>query len=111
MPSVVWPPSVSSAPSVVWPPSDSSAPSGSSGAQEPTDPTASPEPVIRVVSGDPSTDELAAVTAVIAALAAEEAARAAAVVALPVESAWSQSRRSLRQPLHAGPGQWGRYPA
>jgi hypothetical protein len=67
--------------------------------------------VIRVVSGDPSSDELAAVTAVIAALAAEEAARAAAVVALPVESAWSQSRRALRQPLHAGPGQWGRHPA
>ena len=68
--------------------------------------------MIRVVAGSPSDSELAAVTAVLAALAAEEAADAAARLAQPkVESAWSQSRRPLRQPLHAGPGQWGRYPA
>ncbi|AMM21730.1 hypothetical protein AX769_18225 [Frondihabitans sp. PAMC 28766] len=70
------------------------------------------DPTIRVVAGDPTDAELAAVTAVLAALAAEEAANAAARLSRPqVESAWSQSRRPLRQPVHAGPEQWRRYPA
>ncbi|RKR73215.1 acyl-CoA carboxylase epsilon subunit [Frondihabitans australicus] len=79
------------------------------GAQDSNAAGAPADPAIRVVSGDPSAEELAAVTAVLAALVAEEAARAAAVVTPHVQSAWSESRRALRQPITPGPGQWGRH--
>jgi hypothetical protein len=62
--------------------------------------------LLRVVSGGPTDDELAAVTAVLAARAAEAAAERVAVSAPVTESAWSRSRRRPRGPLAAGPGQW-----
>jgi hypothetical protein len=62
--------------------------------------------LLRVVSGSPTDDELAAVTAVLAARAAEAAAERVAVSAPVTESAWSRSRRRPRALLATGPGQW-----
>jgi hypothetical protein len=67
-------------------------------------------PTLRVLRGNPTPAELAAVTAVLAAREAEEAASAAKRTTQVAESAWSASRRPLRSPLHAGPGQWSRHP-
>ena len=67
-----------------------------------------PEPTsadIRVVRGQPSPDELAAITAVIHGvvdeLAADEATRAHRVT-----TAWQRTQRRLRSPLEPGPGAW-----
>jgi hypothetical protein len=58
---------------------------------------------IRVVGGSPTAEELAAATAVLAALAAqppvEQPARRA-------PDAWQRSQRSVRGPLVPGPGRW-----
>ncbi|WP_423918487.1 acyl-CoA carboxylase subunit epsilon [Frigoribacterium sp. 2-23] len=63
--------------------------------------------LLRVVSGAPTPEELAAVTAVLTALEAAEAARENERVTSPeTPTAWSRSRRSLRTPLDAGPGRW-----
>ncbi|ROS61793.1 acyl-CoA carboxylase epsilon subunit-like protein [Frigoribacterium sp. PhB160] len=61
--------------------------------------------LLRVVSGSPSAEELAAVTAVLAAVEAAEAAQAA-TAAVPVETAWSRSQRRLRRPQSRGAGHW-----
>jgi hypothetical protein len=66
------------------------------------------EASIRVVAGSPSAEELAGVTAVLAALEAEEAAAAARRTIQRGPSGWQESQRSLRAPLHPGPGRWGR---
>ncbi|GAA4265405.1 hypothetical protein GCM10022256_10170 [Frondihabitans peucedani] len=65
--------------------------------------------MISVVSGDPSPEELAAVTAVLAALEAERAAEDAAQKEPQPVSGWELSRRGLRTPITVGPGQWGRH--
>ncbi|GAA1556582.1 acyl-CoA carboxylase subunit epsilon [Kribbella sancticallisti] len=61
------------------------------------------EPVLRVVKGDPTPEELAALVAVVSA-------RAAAVPAPePSQSQagdWSAYWRNVRRPLHPGPGRW-----
>jgi cytochrome c553 len=60
------------------------------------------QPVLRIVRGTPSDEEIAALTAVVAALAAaggetrEPAAR----------SRWSDRGALLRTPLRHGPGAW-----
>jgi hypothetical protein len=72
---------------------------------ENADPTVDSEasrPVLRIVSGNPSDAELAAVTSVLAAVAS--AARAGA--AASGTSAWSDLSLRLRRPLPAGPGAW-----
>jgi hypothetical protein len=62
-------------------------------------------PDIRVVRGQPTPEELAAVTAVIHGLvdelAADEATRA-----LHVTTAWQRTQRRLRAPLSPGAGAW-----
>ncbi|GAB2571254.1 acyl-CoA carboxylase epsilon subunit [Kribbella endophytica] len=59
-------------------------------------------PVLRVVKGDPTPEELAALVAVVAA-------RAAAVPA-PADperaSDWATYWRHAKRPLHAGPNRW-----
>lgn len=60
---------------------------------------------VRVISGSPTADEIAAVTAVLTAAVVEEAAGADAVPSLG-PSAWQRSQRILRTPLQAGPGRW-----
>jgi hypothetical protein len=82
-------------------PSPSRSPSGVSAAQA--------APTIRVLSGNPTASELAAVTAVLASLEAERAAEAAAEKPPALVSAWEQSRRGLRTTITVGPGQWGRH--
>lgn len=76
---------------------------------DPAPAEASAPPTISVVSGDPSPEELAAVTAVLAALEAERAAEDAAQKAPEPVSGWELSRRGLRTTITVGPGQWGRH--
>lgn len=60
---------------------------------------------IEVIAGNPDSEELAAVTAVLAGvldeLAAEQGRREQAVT-----SAWARSQRAVRTPLTPGPGAW-----
>ncbi len=58
-------------------------------------------PLLRVVRGEPSAEELAALTAVVAALSQ----RRERVRPAPV-GAWASRADAVRRPLHAGPGGW-----
>ena len=59
-------------------------------------------PLLRVVTGDPSDEELAALVAVVSALAG-----AAQPLTGPARRPeWSARHRLVRQPLHHGPGAW-----
>jgi hypothetical protein len=60
---------------------------------------------LRIVSGDPTPAELAAVTAVLTAALEEMADDAAGDVA-PVVSAWQRSQRPVRGPVPRGRGTW-----
>jgi hypothetical protein len=60
------------------------------------------QPVLRVVRGEPTADELAALLTVIATRAA-----AATKVARP-RSTWSEPARRLRRPMPPGAGAWRR---
>ncbi len=62
------------------------------------------EPALRVIRGDASAEEVAALVAVLMARAAVSEPEAPA----PVRSAWSDRSRLVRQPLHPGPGAWRR---
>jgi len=59
------------------------------------------EPVLRVIRGDASPEEIAALVAVLLSgpASAEPAPRRA-------PSAWADRSRLLRRPLHPGPGGW-----
>ncbi|WP_092778043.1 acyl-CoA carboxylase epsilon subunit [Actinokineospora terrae] len=62
----------------------------------------SPEPVLRVVRGNPDAAELAALTVVVAA-----AASAPAETPAPLStSAWADKSSLVRRPLPHGPGAW-----
>ncbi|MFD1858639.1 acyl-CoA carboxylase subunit epsilon [Aeromicrobium camelliae] len=65
------------------------------------------KPVLRVVRGDLTEEELAALVAVVAARNAA-AAHAAAKRPAPVRSEWGHPARQHRAPLRVGPGQWRR---
>ena len=58
-------------------------------------------PLLRVLSGAPTDEELAALTAVVASLAAARPRRRPTPV-----GAWSSSADAMRQYLRAGPGAW-----
>ena len=60
------------------------------------------EPVLRVVKGNPTAEELAAVLAVLSA----GASSAASPDEPSAPSGWSAYWRSVRAPLVAGPGAW-----
>ena len=66
-----------------------------------------PRPVLRVVKGDLTSEELAALVAVIAARNAA-AANAAARVAKRPRSEWGHPARLVRTPHRSGPDQWRR---
>jgi acyl-CoA carboxylase epsilon subunit len=67
-----------------------------------TDPTPEPQPVLRVVKGDPTAEELAALVAVVSARAAS-----AAPTAEPDRASdWPTYWRNAKRPLHPGPGRW-----
>ena len=61
---------------------------------------------IRVVAGQPTHEELAALA--LALTARRAAAAREAVPARPPASAWAARRRLMRSPLVAGPGGWRR---
>jgi len=61
-------------------------------------------PLLRVVRGEPSDEELAAVTVVLLGAAAASAARAPQPE--PRRSAWADRSRLVRRPLYPGPGAW-----
>ncbi|UXN25409.1 acyl-CoA carboxylase subunit epsilon [Curtobacterium flaccumfaciens] len=63
---------------------------------------------VRVVSGDPSPEELAAVVAVLQRQADEAAAAGRAAVVVEPRTGWDAAARGLRRPLDHGPGAWGR---
>jgi Acyl-CoA carboxylase epsilon subunit len=66
-------------------------------------------PLFSVVSGHPGTEELAALTAVLAArLAARQRAVAAGAAARPARSAWLDRAALTRAPLRPGPDAWRR---
>ena len=68
-----------------------------------TEPTEQPQrPLLRVVRGEPTAEELAALTVVVAALASRGGAQRRA---RPV-GAWASAARTHRRPLQAGPGGW-----
>jgi hypothetical protein len=64
-------------------------------------------PWLRVVSGNPTADELAALVAVLAAAQAR-ASQAAAAAAPTRRSAWGLPASAFRQPLRHGPDAWRR---
>jgi hypothetical protein len=71
-----------------------------------TEATGTPEErraAFHVVRGEPSDEELAALTVVLAAVAAPAPA---APEAPPVRSRWSDPAARFRTPLHPGPGAW-----
>jgi len=63
---------------------------------------------VRVVSGDPSPEELAAVVAVLQRQADEAAALGRAEVTDSPRAGWDTSARGLRRPLDHGRGAWSR---
>ncbi|MFT4298575.1 MAG: acyl-CoA carboxylase subunit epsilon [Aeromicrobium sp.] len=73
-----------------------------------TTPNAEPiAPVLRVVKGDPTPEELAALVAVVAARSAVASA-AAIGERRPQRSEWGHPARAVRTPHRPGPGQWRR---
>jgi len=61
-------------------------------------------PPIKVLHGQPSPEELAAVLAVVSARAAANAARASDDTVPP--SVWSDRARTMRKPQRPGPNAW-----
>jgi hypothetical protein len=69
-----------------------------------TDPDhAGRHPFLRVVHGDATPEEIAALVAVLLSRPAVEAP-----APRPAPSAWADRSRLLRRPLHPGPGAWRR---
>jgi hypothetical protein len=73
----------------------------------PDAPTPAHTPVLRVVRGDLTPEELAALVAVVAARNAA-AAHAAASAAPALRSEWGHPARQVRAPHAFGPDQWRR---
>jgi len=59
-------------------------------------------PLLRVVRGDATPEEIAALVAVLAARGGDEAPSQPRLV----KNAWSDRSRSLRRPVFPGPGAW-----
>jgi hypothetical protein len=64
-----------------------------------------PGPVLRVIRGDATPEEIAAV---VAALLSRAAASDAPPPPRPAPSAWSDRSRLLRRPVHPAPDAWRR---
>jgi hypothetical protein len=61
------------------------------------------EPVLRIVRGDATPEEVAALVAVLLSRPGALSATSA-----PARSAWADRSRQLRRPLRPGPGAWRR---
>lgn len=75
------------------------------GSEDEVDAAAVAAPSFRVLSGNPSPEELAAVTAVLAA-AIEEATALGKPAKERGQSAWQLAQRPIRMPLERGIGTW-----
>jgi hypothetical protein len=62
-------------------------------------------PVLRVIRGDATPEEIAAV---VAAVLSAAAAAASELPSRPAPSAWAARSRLVRRPVHPGPGAWRR---
>lgn len=62
-------------------------------------------PAVRIMRGNPQPEELAAVSAVMAAVLEEHAAQRPEAIE-PVGTAWSRSQRMLRGPVGPGATRW-----
>lgn len=69
-----------------------------------SDPAESPRPLLRVVRGEPTDAELAALTVVVAA----RSVAAAVVPTAPGRSAWGDPAAAIRRPVAPGPDGWRR---
>jgi hypothetical protein len=71
-------------------------------------------PALRVIRGDATPEEIAALVAALFASAASAASGSASPAAAgapggrPARSAWSDRSRLVRAPVHPGPGAWRR---
>jgi hypothetical protein len=66
-----------------------------------------PTPVLQVVKGEPTPEELAALIAVVSARGAAGATASAAAANEPDRASdWASYWRNIRQPLQHGPGRW-----
>jgi len=65
------------------------------------------EPALRVVRGDATPEEIAALVAVLMARCGRSGGPARSARPL-ARGAWSDRFRQLRRPLHPGPGAWRR---
>ncbi len=88
-------------------PADAAVPEGTA-ASTPDGATGPVVADVRVVAGDPSPEELAAVVAVLQRQADEAAALGRAEVTGSPRSGWDASARGLRRPLEHGHGAWSR---
>ena len=77
-----------------------SAPAGQDGHADPAGPA-----VLRILRGNPSAPEIAAIVVAVAA-AARQAQADRARVQRPARSEWTSRARRLRQPLAHSPGGW-----
>lgn len=66
------------------------------------------EPFLRVVRGDATQEEIAALVATLMAVAAARAQSAVSAKPEPVPSNWNAAARRLRAPVHPSPGGWRR---
>ncbi|WP_104525475.1 acyl-CoA carboxylase subunit epsilon [Blastococcus atacamensis] len=66
-----------------------------------TETTTEPRPLLRVVKGDPTAEELAALTVVVAALSQRRTRRRPTPI-----GAWASYGDTHRRPQQAGPGGW-----
>ena len=66
------------------------------------------EPHLRVVRGDATPEELAALVATLAAIAAARSLAAGQAQPAPVVSNWNARARLLRAPVHPAAGGWRR---
>ncbi len=62
-----------------------------------------PKPALRVVRGDATPEEIAALVAVLLSRPGHDEA-----LPVPARSAWADRASQLRRPLHPGPGAWRR---
>ena len=67
-----------------------------------------PEPYLRVVRGDATAEEIAALVATLTAIAAARSRAAASTRPAPVRSQWNAPDRLLRVPAHPAAGAWRR---
>ncbi|MDM7888820.1 acyl-CoA carboxylase subunit epsilon [Curtobacterium sp. RHCJP20] len=88
-------------------PADAAVPEGTA-ASTPDGTTGPVVADVRVVAGDPSPEELAAVVAVLQRQADEAAALGRAEVTGSPRSGWDASARGLRRPIEHGYGAWSR---